>query len=419
MTNTKMPTDMQSSIANRQSPIPGGFEHIRNQFPALGQKTFLDAACVSLAPRAATEAIRQFLEMAETCPAPSSTQHHIDMDQLREAARAEAARLINADPDEISLVESTTHGLTMAAQCIPLERGQRVLICDLEYLQVAIPWCQRQQADGIEIDVVPNRDGRILVEDVAGRVSPRTRVLAISSVQWNNGFRCDIANLSRLCEDRGIWLIVDAVQQLGAVPLDVRATPVDILACGGHKWLNSPFGTGILYIRRNALDRLRAPMAGYMSLEPPEGGWGNYFQIPSITPVREYRFVKSARRFEVGGTANYAGAIGLAASLRLINALGTDRIRRHILDLTGHLIDGLRRLGLQIVTPSEPESRSGIVTFSVGTAKANVRLMQRLLDRRIYVSVRYTSGVGGVRVSCHFFNSLEDIDRLLRSVKSC
>ncbi len=340
------------------------------------------------------------------------------MDRLREAARPEAARLINAGPDEIALVESTTQGLTMAAQCIPLERGDRVLICDLEYLQVAIPWCQRQHADGIGIDVVPNRDGRILVEDVADRMSTRTRVLAISSVQWNNGFRCDIATLSRLCADRGIWLVVDAVQQLGAVPLDVRATPVDVLACGGHKWLNSPFGTGILYIRRDAFDRLRAPMAGYMSLEPPEGGWGNYFQTSSITPVREYRFVSEARRFEVGGTANYAGAIGLAASLKLINDMGTDRIWRHIYGLTDHLIDGLARLGHQVVTPVEPESRSGIVTFSVGAAVDNVALMQRLLDRRVLVSVRYTSGVGGVRVSCHFFNSLEDIDRLLHGVKS-
>jgi len=418
MTNTEIPANPQSSIVNRQSSIAAGFSRIRGEFPALEHKTFLDAACVSLAPRVATDAVRRFLTMTEECPAPSSTQHHIDMDTLREAARPEAARLINAGRDEIALVESTTHGLSLAAQSIPLERGDRVLICDLEYLQVAIPWYQRAQTDGIIVDVVPNRAGKVLVEDIAGRIEPRTRVLAISSVQWSNGFRCDLAGLSSLCRDRGTWLVVDAIQHLGAVPLDVRETPVDILACGGHKWLNSPFGSGILFVQRTALSRLRLPMAGYMSLEPPEGGWQKYFQTPSISPAREYHFVGEARRFEVGGTANYPGAIGLTASLQLINDLGRETIWRHVLDLTGYLIDGLRTIGVRVVTPSELECRSGIVTFSVGTAAQNVGLVEHLRDRKILVSVRYTSNVGGVRVSCHFFNTLEDIDRLLHAVRS-
>ena len=393
-----------------------GLEQIRDEFPALRQKTFLDAACVSIAPHVATEAVRRFLEMASACPAPSSTLHHIEMDSLRETARTEGARLIGADPDEIALVESTTHGLTLAAQSIPLQAGDRVLLCDLEFPEVAIPWCQRKAADGIEIDLVHNRDGRILPEDIAARMQPRTRVLAISSVQWSNGFRCDLAAIGALCLKRGVWFVVDAIQQLGAVPLDVRKTPVDILACGGHKWLNSPFGAGILYIRREILDRLRPPMAGYMSLEPPVGGWQNYFQTQSITPVNDYRFVSEARRFELGGTANYPGAIALAASVGLINDLGTATIWEHIRGLTDHLIDGLRSLDVEVVTPPEHGSRSGIVTFSAGSAGRNIALMQRLLDRRILVSVRYTSQVGGVRVSCHFFNSQADIDRLLAAL---
>jgi cysteine desulfurase/selenocysteine lyase len=391
-------------------------EQVRDEFPALRQKTFLDAACVSLAPRSATEAVRRFLEMVSDCPAPSSTLHHIELDSLREAARPEAARLIGADPDEIALVESTTHGLTLAAQSIPLQEGDRVLLCDLEFPEVAIPWCQRKAGEGIGIDLVPNRNGRILPEDIAARIQPNTRVLAVSSVQWSNGFRCDLAAMSDLCRRREIWLVVDAIQQLGAVPLDVRKTPVDILACGGHKWLNSPFGTGMLYIRRENLARLRPPLAGYMSLEPPVGGWQNYFQTPSITPVADYRFVSEARRFESGGTANYPGAIALAASLRLINDLGTGTIWEHVRGLTDRLIDGLRNLAVELVTPVEDDSRSGIVTFSAGDADRNIVLMQHLLDRKILVSVRYTSNVGGVRVSCHFFNSQTDIDRLLATL---
>jgi cysteine desulfurase/selenocysteine lyase len=264
--------------------------------------------------------------------------------------------------------------------------------------------------------VVASRGGQVDVADFAARITPRTRVLAISTVQWSSGFRADLGGLSKLCRERGLWLVVDAIQQLGAVPIDVQATPVDMLTCGGHKWLNSPFGTGFLYIRRESLPRLRPPMAGYLSLEPPEGGWGNYFQTPSIRPVREYPFAGEARRYEIGGTSNYPGAIGLAASLRMILELGQERIAGHIGALTNHLLAGLERLGVEVVTPRAAEDRSGIVTFTLGEAKRNVALMEHLLARKVLVSVRYTSNVGGVRVSCHFYNSTGDLERLLEGV---
>jgi len=394
---------------------PNDWTSVREEFPALAEKTFLDAACVSLAPRRATQAIEQFLDNALRCPERSATLHHIAMDDLRGVARREVARLIHAREDEIALVESTSHGLALAADAIPLERGDRVLIADLEFMQVAVPWCQKKTA-GIEIDMVPNRAGRILVEDIAARLTPRTRVVAASSVQWSNGFRLDLNALSTLCRDRGVWLVVDAIQQLGVVPIDVAATPVDFLACGGHKWLNAPFGMGFLYVRKERFTELRRPLAGYLSLATPAGGWGNYFQTPSISPLRDYEFVEEARALEIGGTSNYPGAAGLAASLAMIAEMGASRIAERVFQLTDYLIAGLDGLGVSVVTPRERESRSGIVTFSVGAAAENVALMEKLLARKILVSVRYTSGVGGLRVACHFFNSTDDIDRLLEGV---
>ncbi len=389
------------------------WDEVRQQFPALKEKTFLDAACVSLAPRRAVEAIQKFLDSTLYCPERSSTEHHIVMDELRAQLRPVAARLINADETEVAIVESTTQGLSFAASSIPLEAGDRVLLCDLEFLQLAVPWCQMKGQRGVEIDMVPNRNGVILVDDIRERITPRTKVLAVSSVQWSNGFKCDLDALSALCREKDIWLVVDAVQQLGALPIDVRKTPVDVLVAGGHKWLNSPFGTGFLYLRRERASSLRAPLAGYLSVEPPEGGWGQYFQTPTITPVRDYRFVDEARRFEIGGTANYPGAIGLAASLELVHEIGQERIAARITELTDHLIGGLEKRGLDVVTPTDPEHRSGIVTFSVGSAEQNVAMMERLLDHGVLVSVRYTSGVGGVRVSCHYYNFPDDLDRLL------
>jgi len=391
------------------------FDTARQEFPALARQVFLDAACVSLAPRCATEAIRRFLDLALECPSRSSTLHHIAMDELRAAARPAAARLIGADEAEIALVESTTHGLTVAAHAIPLGRGDRVLLSDLEFMQVAIPWLQLADR-GVQVDVVPHRAGAVLAEDFAERMTPRTRVVVVSSVQWSTGYRCDLDAMSRLCRERGAWLVVDAIQQLGACPIDVRATPVDLLACGGHKWLNAPFGCGLLYVRRDRWDDLRPPMAGYLGVEPPEGGWGAYFQTPSIAPVRGYRFTRDARRYEIGGTANYPGAVGLAASLELIHALGQPAIAARIAALTVRLIEGLDRLGVTLVTPREPERRAGIVTFSVGDVDANLALMERFLDSRVLVSVRYTSRLGGVRASCHFYNDETDVDRLLAAI---
>ncbi len=389
----------------------------RGQFPALEEKTFLDAACVSLAPQAAVEAISRFLDRTLTCPSASSTLHHIAMDELREQARPEVARFLGAEPEEIALVESTSHGLSLAAAALPLQRGDRVLISDLEFMEVAIPWLQLA-ANGIETDCVPNRGGRAEIEDFAARLTPAHKVLAISSVQWSHGYRCDLDRLSALCRDRVVWRVVEAIQQLGVIPLDVRETPVDVLACGGHKWLNSPFGTGFLYLRRERWAELRPPLAGYMSVKTPPGGWGQYFQTPTIAPATKYEFVADARRFETGGTSNYAGAIGLAASLRMIQSIGLERIAEHIHGLTDRLIGGLDRLGLEVVTPRERDRRAGIVTFTFGSAKRDVAVMERLLERKILVAVRYTSRVGGVRVSCHFYNNEADVERLLEALAS-
>lgn len=389
----------------------------RSHFPGLLGKVFLDAACVSLAPRPAVEAIEKFLDVSMICPHESATAQHIAMDEMRAAARPAVARLINADEGEIALVESTSHGLSLAAQAIPLESGDRVLISDLEFMEVAIPWVQRKK-DGTEVSVVPNCQGKVRVQDFADRLTPRTRVIAVSSVQWSNGYRVDLAALSRLCRERGVWLVVDAIQQLGAVPLDVQQAPVDILACGGHKWLNAPFGCGFLYINREKLGQLRLPMTGYLSAKDPPGGWGNYFQDPTTTPLKDYEFIGAARRYETGGTANYPGAVGLAAAVKLIHDLGQQSISDHIYALTEQLWAGLDALPVTVVTPRDRKNRSGIVTFSVGSAEENVKLMNRFLAKKILVSVRYTSAVGGVRVSCHFFNSPEDIEALLSALRN-
>jgi selenocysteine lyase/cysteine desulfurase len=168
-----------------------------------------------------------------------------------------------------------------------------------------------------------------------------------------------------------------------------------------------------MYINPASRDRLRPSIAGYLSVNPPDGGWAEYFRTPAISPLQPVTFTTGARRYETGGTGNYPGMVGLAASIGIINRLGTETIAAHILGLTDALLKGLAHLPVRTVTPPDPACRSGIVTFGLDDVAREAALIERLLDERIMVSHRYTSGVGGVRVSCHFFNTTDDIARLL------
>ncbi len=392
----------------------------RESFPATRDITYLDAAAVSLISRPVHEAVRGFLDLCLEPRAPDASQHHLVMDAMRQRALEEAARLLNATTDEIALVESTTHGLNIAANAIPLERGDRILVADTEFLQVAIPWKMKEASVGVE--VVPVRtgpDGVLTPEHVVEAMDERTRVLCISSVQWCSGYRVDLGALGEICRSRGVFLVVDAIQHLGACPLDVRETPVDFLMAGGHKWLNAPFGCGILYVARERARELNPGSWGYLALEDPEGGWAEYFRTPTITPYADWSFRQTAGKFEIGGTSNYPGAVGLAASLAQINEIGIEAIWSHVLRLSDQLRAGLLQLGARVVSPGGPDpARSGITIFTLrDTPEEDRALLGRLLEKRIYLAQRYTSGVGGLRVSTHFFNDEEDVARLLEAIE--
>jgi cysteine desulfurase / selenocysteine lyase len=390
---------------------------VRRLFPGAADKAFLDAACTSLAPTVAVEAIGAFLRDALLCPEPSATAQHIAMDLSRGAAKLGAARLIGASPEEIALVESTTAGLSAAVPALPFADGDNVLISDLEFLQVAIPFDQVRRSKRIELRPVRHRAGVVTADDFARACDARTRAIAVSSVQWSHGLRLDLARLSEIAARHNSWLIVDAIQQLGAASLDVSRLGVDILVCGGHKWLNAPFGCGFLYVNRRRLAEVEPLTRGYLTLRTPEGGWGRYFGTPEITPFRDYEYVGTAKKFEAGGTSNYPGAIGLGASLRLINDLGVTAIEGHIRELSRELIEELRRRRARVVTPDDDASRAGIVTFRFfDEPERDAALAEALSARRVYVSTRYTAGVGGTRASVHFFNNRDDLAQLFAAL---
>ena len=194
----------------------------REQFPALADKTFLDAACASLAPRAAAQAISAFLHDVQECPGRSATEFHVRLDAARDEARPEAGRLIGASAQDIALVENTSQALTVTARAVRAGAGDNILVPDLEYLQVPLAWRQLPAALAPDIRLVHNVDGTLPVEQFAAAADSRSRAVVMSSVQWSNGYRADLDAIGAFCRDRDLLFVVDAIQQLGAFPIDVQ-----------------------------------------------------------------------------------------------------------------------------------------------------------------------------------------------------
>jgi selenocysteine lyase/cysteine desulfurase len=375
------------------------WQAVRARYPAASAKAYLDTACKGIPPPEAVAAIEDFCRFVRESPLSSVTDETIVVLEHMRRARQAAARLVGAEEDEIALVESTQQGLYAAADLLSLAPGEHVLASDVEFFGTVLPWRDR-------LRLVPHRSGRTEVDDFAAAIDARTRAIVVSSVQEVTGALVDLPALSALCRERRLWLIVDGAQHVGPLPFDVRETPVDVLAVGGHKWLCCPFGLGFTYVRRDRLAERRATRPGYFALEPPAAGWSAYLEDPRRTPVDDLGLTRTARSLEPGGTGPYMAAAALAACLEALLEL-PQRFER-VQELVGQLLDGLDRRGLHVVSPRD--RRSGIVVFDVPDAHT---LVDRLARSGVAVSLRHTTGIGGIRVSPYFYSDETDVARLL------
>ncbi|MBI3302155.1 MAG: aminotransferase class V-fold PLP-dependent enzyme [Deltaproteobacteria bacterium] len=392
---------------------------VRADFPGSTQQVYLNAAGVGLPPRSALNAVQRAAALLGQGPAEMGYKtYYRAIGESSIKAREEGARLLNATPAEIAFIDDTTMGLNIALAAIPFAPGDNIVLCDLEYPQVAISAAHPQQHQGVEVRVAHHRNGIVTIDDYAELIDKRTRVLLVSSVQWINGLRMDLAAFSQLAEQYGCFLVVDAIQQLGAIPLDLSGLRVDFLAAGAQKWLNAPFGLGLLYIRKGVQDKVRPGLAhGLFALAEPAQGWVRYLGDPSLTPFLPLPLAPDARRFEIHGMPKTIGTAGLAASLAYRNGLDAQAVTEHIIALGDFLIDELQRRGIKVWTPAASHLRSGIVTCEPFSDAERVhRLTQALEAQRIYPTVRYCSGVGGLRVSIHYYTSRGDLEVLLAAM---
>jgi len=392
---------------------------VRADFPGATQQVYLNAAGVGLPPRSALGAVQRVTTLLGQGPADMGYKaYYRAIGESSAKARAEAARLLNVTPGEIAFIDDTTMGLNIALAAIPFAEGDTIVLCDLEYPQVAISAQHPQRRQGVEVRVARHRGGIVTVDDYAQLVDKRTRVLLVSSVQWINGLRMDLAAFSQLAAEHHCFLVVDAIQQLGAIPLDLSGLRVDFLAAGAQKWLNAPFGTGLLYARQSTQEKVTPGLAhGLFALSEPAGGWVRYLGDPSLTPFLSLPLATDARRFETHGMPKTIGTAGLAESLAYVNSLDRPAAADHIITLGDFLIEELKRRNLKVWTPAAHHLRSGIVTCEPFPDAERVhQLTQALEAEHIYPTVRYCSGVGGLRISIHYYTSKADLEALLAAM---
>lgn len=390
----------------------------KEEWPVLETMTFLDAACVSFAPQRAVRAVKDFADMTATQQEANSSAHHIAMDSLRHKAYVEAAKLLNADPEEIALVESTSHGLNIAAHGIPLEAGDNILTTNLEFIQVALPWCVMRKEKDIEIRVCKTPDNRFTAKDFAKLADGRTKILVMSTLEWCNGWASDLEEIGAFCREHNIFFVVDAVQQLGVTEIDTKKCHIDLLTAGGHKWLNSPYGTGVLYVNRDALSKIKQSYAGYLNTTVPEGGWGAYWENPAAPAVNDWTFPETARKYEIGGTSNYAGAIALGESLGLVNEIGIQNIQARVLEISGYCMDRLEEIGASLITHRDVGHSGGIVIARLyENLETDQEILKNLHGQKIFIAQRFTDFTGGFRISCTYYNNRADIDRMIGALK--
>ena len=379
-----------------------GYEVARlraDEFPWMdsGESIYLNAASTGPLPARSVRAQHEFtLKRA----APHRLSHDEQFGVLSDS-RERIARLVGADVGEIALSVNTGAGINLAAWALPLGAGDVVVIPDLEFPANVYPWMAAAEVRGFTLTRVPARDG-LLDEDalLAALDDPRVRIMAVSWVGFATGVVADLDRLGAACRARGIRFVVDAIQGLGALTLDLSRTPIDLLACGGQKWLLSPWGTGFTYVRRELAQELAPQPVSWMGVR----GSDDFSRLLAY----DMTWRDDARRFEQI-TLPFQDFAGMAASLELLHELGPADVARHVETRVNELLDGARERGLALVTPRE--RHAGIASVRPADAAA---ASGRLNAARVAHSVRE----GTIRLAPHCYTTSDEIRIALRALSS-
>ena len=368
------------------------FAAMRDLFPVTQHYAYLNHASVAPLPVPVVEAMTRYL----TERGLRGSEALVDKDADAERIRKLVGRFIGAHRDEIVFTSSISHSLNIVAAGLDWQPGDNLISAEGEFVANVYPWTNLRRR-GVDVRFAPARDNRILVEDVAALMDRRTRLVAISFVEFGTGYRNDLDALADLCHRQGAFLCVDAIQGLGALEFSLSQTPVDFLAGHAAKWMLGPIGAAFLFVRRHLLPKLDPVMTGWRAVVDRD----DYFCYDS--PLRE-----GGERFEPG-SLNSAGLFGLEAAIELLLSVGLAAIEARILALNDYLVARLQACDCTVTTPlAHRRERSGIICFH------HTRVEPAVLAKRLHAAAVLVSLRGDViRVSPHFYNTEEDLDRLL------
>ncbi len=371
------------------TPLP------RELFAATENYTYLNHAAVGVLPQPTRDALHAFVDAHATGGVARVWPYESRMPEYRERI----ARFIGAEPGTIAVLRNTGDGANAIANGFPWQPGDELILPDNEFPSNAQPWLPLRRR-GVNVRFVDSTRERLTPDVLHRHITDRTKVVTVSWVSFEDGYRHDIAALAEVAHQHGALLAVDAIQGLGAFPIDVQACGVDALYCGGAKWMLSLQGVSFLYVRPDLIDRLVLAAPGWRSVADM---WNFLDYDQPLAP--------NATRFE-GGTPNFIGALSLATTIDVLESAGMDRVAAHVVALTDRLVEGLRGLGAEIATVRGPSESSGIVTFTV--PGADPEALGRALQRDGIVT---TFRASGVRVAPHGYNTFAEIDALLDGVK--
>jgi selenocysteine lyase/cysteine desulfurase len=363
------------------------WDQYAHHFPVRAHLIYLNHAAVAPLCKPAADAVKRFSDDS----VQFGSWHYQDWLDTYEGLRVAAARLVNADRREIALMKNTSEGISTVALGLDWKPGDRIVAFREEFPSNYYPW-KRLEQKGISVTWLSVADPIEKIADAARGA----RLLAISFVQFLSGYRAPIQAIGEICHTNRCIFLVDAIQGLGAFPLDVKACHIDALAADGHKWLLGPEGCGILYINQALQDRV----------EPVEFGWSNVAGYNDYAS-RDMSLRQDAGRYECG-SLNTIGCFGLRASIELLLEVGTGKIAPLVQNLGDRIAEGVLHKGYEVLGTRTPETGAGIVSFRK-PAVDSAEIVRKLAAAGISVAPR----AGWVRTSPHFYISPADIDRML------
>jgi cysteine desulfurase / selenocysteine lyase len=369
-------------------------DDFRAKMPVVGKWAYFDHAGVAPLPGPTADVLIEFARDNAANGVANWNRWRTTV----ETARGLGAKLVGAEADEIAVIHNTTEGINFVAEGFPWQPGDNVVTLSSEFPSNLYPWLNLASR-GVETRQVATDNERVDPAAIERACDSRTRIVAVSWVGYMTGWRNDLAALAEICTRRKIFFFVDAIQGLGVFPLDVRQLSIDALAADGHKWLLSPEGAGLLYVRKSRLEMLRAVGVG----------WNSVRHSGDFTNTR-FDLKTDASRYE-GGSHCLAAIAGLAKSLELLVEIGRDKTSERVLEITDRLCERLAQARLPVASRREGNHRSGIVSFDV-PGKDPLQLKKDCRARGVIVNAR----AGRMRAAPHAYCNGDDIDRLLEAV---